>query len=404
MIWILKKAYYRTFQGIFKYTAGKIKYAKQDTITGSDALSNIHTLLNKNSINNVFIVTTKSILKLDVMNSMIENFNKNNIKYTIFKEFSPNPTVEDVDNGYNTFIENKCKGIIAIGGGSALDCAKIIGIKYTNKNKSCKQLRNILRITHGLPFFVAAPTTAGSGSESTITAVISDHKNNTKYPINHPFLRPKHIVLDPKLTIGLPQKMTSTTGMDALTHAIEAYIGLTGTSYTNKLALDACKLIFENLEKAYEDGTNIEARTNMLVASNYAGNAFTIDLVGYVHSISHAVSAIYDVPHGLANAVILPYVLDYYGSSIYKKLSNIATFSNIGDSSKSDKELAEMVIQKIRDMNKNMNIPETIPEIKEEDIPTIVSKALKEANPLYPVPKLMNEENCTNVLKKIICK
>lgn len=402
MIWTIKKAYYRTFQTIFKYTAGKIKYPDQEVMTGSDSLSCLYKLLKNNSIDNVLIVTTKSILKLDVMNCMLKNFENNNIKYTIFKEFSPNPTVKDVDNGYKVLIENGCTGIIVIGGGSALDCAKIIGIKYTNNNKSCKQLRNMISIKHHLPFFVAAPTTAGSGSESTVAAVISDHENNAKYPINHPFLRPKYVVLDPKLTIGLPAKMTSTTGMDALTHALEAYIGLTGTSYTNKLALDACKLIFENLEKAYEDGSNLEARSNMLMASNYAGNAFTIALVGYVHSISHAVSALYNVPHGLANAIILPHVLDYYGSSIYKKLAEVARFSNIADNSKSDKELAEIVIQKIRDMNKNMDIPETIPEIQRKDIPIIVSKALKEANPLYPVPKLMNEEDCSKVVKELL--
>lgn len=402
MIWEIKKFYYRTFQKIFKYTYGKIRYADQDIITGSDSLANLFQLLKNNSIDNVFIVTTKSILKLDVMNIMLKKFEENNIKYTIFKEFSPNPTVKDVDDGYKIFTENGCKGIIAIGGGSAMDCAKIIGIKYTNGNKSCKKLRNLLNIRHHLPFFVAAPTTAGSGSESTVTAVISDHKNNSKYPVNHPFLRPKHIVLDPELTIGLPQRMTSTTGMDALTHALEAYIGTIGTSYTNKLALDACKLIFENLETTYEDGTNLEARSNMLIASNYAGNAFTIALVGYVHSISHAVSALYNVPHGLANAIILPYVLDYYGSSIYKKLAQVATFCGLSDKSKSDKELAEIVIQKIRDMNKNMSIPETIPEIQKKDIPVIVSKALKEANPLYPVPKLMNKADCTKVVEQLL--
>lgn len=404
MIWTIKKAYYRTFQTVFKYTAGKIKYSDQKVMTGSDSLSSLYKLLKNNFIDNVLVVTTKSILKLDAMNSMLNNFENNNIKYTIFKEFSPNPTVKDVDNGYKIFTENCCKGIIVVGGGSALDCAKIIGIKYTNKNKSCKKLRNMANIRHGLPFFVAAPTTAGSGSESTVTAVISDHENNAKYPINHPFLRPKYVVLDPGLTIGLPPKMTSTTGMDALTHALEAYLGTTGTKYTNKLALDACKLIFENLETAYGNGCDLEARTSMLIASNYAGNAFTIALVGYVHSISHAVSALYNVPHGLANAVILPYVLDYYGETIYKKLANVANYSGFGDKSKSDEELAKITISKIRHMNEHMNIPTKIPEIQEKDIPVIVSKALKEANPLYPVPKLMNEEDCSSVVRKLILK
>lgn len=404
MIWKFQKIYYRSFQTIFKYTAGKIKYSNQQVMTGSDCINNLYKILINNSINNIFIVTTKSILQLDIFNTMLETFKNNSINYTIFKDFTPNPTVKDVDDGYNLFIKKQCTGIIAIGGGSALDCAKIIGIKYTNKNKSCKKLKNIANITHPLPFFVAIPTTAGSGSESTITAVISDHENNTKFAITHPFLRPKYIVLDAKLTIGLPKKMTSTTGMDALTHALEAYLGNNNTKYTDNLALKACKLIFENLETAYYDGSNLEARTNMLIASNHAANAFTIALVGYVHSISHAISALYDVPHGLANAIILPYVLDYYGESIYEKLANVARYCNIGDKSESDKKLCQSIILKIRDMNKNMDIPNKIPEIQKKDIPIIVSKALKEANPLYPVPKLMNKKDCFAVVEKLILK
>ena len=181
--------------------------------------------------------------------------------------------------------------------------------------------------------------------------------------------------------------------MDALTHAVEAYIGQSGVKSTDDYAEKATKLIFDNLEKAYEDGKDIEARENMLVASFYAGMAFTRAYVGYVHAIAHNLGGLYGTPHGLANAVILPHVLEYYGETAHEKL--------VGIDGDSDKEKAENFIEEIKEMNEEMDIPEHFDFIKDEDIPTIVARALKEGNPLYPVPKIMDEEDCTKVVKAI---
>ena len=190
--------------------------------------------------------------------------------------------------------------------------------------------------------------------------------------------------------------------MDALTHAVESYIGKSNVKSTIKFAEDATKLIHENLEKAYINGKDIEARSNMLKASYYAGAAFTRAFVGYVHAIAHNLGGLYGTPHGLANAVILPYVLDWYGSSIYKQLAKLADLIEITKPEMNEEEKAKSFISEIRRMNKAMNIPEKFDFIKEEDIDTLVSRALKEGNPGYPVPKIMNKKDCEKVIRSFM--
>lgn len=260
-------------------------------------------------------------------------------------------------------------------------------------------MRGELKIRHKLPPFFAVPTTAGTGTEATLAAVVTNLQTHEKYAVNDPKLRPKYAVLDPELTAGLPADITAATGMDALTHAVEAYIGLSGTKSTDEYAEKAIKLIFENLEAAYNDGQNLEARENMLVASYYAGMAFTRAYVGYVHAVAHNLGGIYGTPHGLANAVILPHMLEYYGDTAYAKLAKLAEVANLGGYSQADK--AMNFIDAIKAMNKRMNIPEHFDFIKDEDIPTIVERALREGNPLYPVPKIMDEADCERVVRTI---
>ena len=280
-------------------------------------------------------------------------------------------------------------------------CAKAAGARVTNPNQQVVDMRGQLKIRHALPPFFAVPTTAGTGSETTLAAVVSNPKTHEKNAINDPKLRPKYAVLDPELTLGLPPHITSTTGMDALTHAVEAYIGRSNTKTTEKYAEDATKLIFENLETAYKDGKNVAARENMLIASFYAGMAFTRAYVGYVHAIAHNLGGIYGTPHGLANAVILPYVLEYFGESAYDRLAKLADVAGITNQSQSNEEKAKLFIAKIKEMNKNMNIPEHFDFIEDKDIPTLIERALKEGNPLYPVPKIMDENDCREVILKI---
>lgn len=251
-------------------------------------------------------------------------------------------------------------------------------------------MKGILKVHKKLPLLVAIPTTAGTGSETTLAAVITDARTRHKYAINDFPLIPAYAVLDPKVTISLPPSLTATTGMDALTHAVEAYIGGSTTRHTRKYAKKATKLIFDNIYKAYDDGQNIEARKEMLKASFFAGCAFTKSYVGYVHAVAHSLGGKYNIPHGLANATILPMVLEDYGSTIYKKLYQLAVYAGIADESDDHAVAADKFISAIKDMKEYFQIGDTFSEIQKEDISELSRYADKEANPLYPVPVLMN--------------
>lgn len=395
----LKNAYYRTYQKAFKVVMPVFNWDEPELLKGPGAIKDLPALVKSKGVNNVLIVTDKGLMSLNLLDSLFENLEKQNIKYTVYDGVQPNPSIENIEEARRIYLKNNCEGIIAFGGGSPMDCAKVAGARVSNPNSTVSQMRGLLKVFKKLPPFFAVPTTAGTGSETTLAAVVSNMQTHEKYAINDPKLRPKYAVLDPELTTGLPKKITSTTGMDALTHAVEAYIGQSGVKSTDDYAEKATKLIFDNLEKAYEDGKDLEARENMLVASFYAGMAFTRAYVGYVHAIAHNLGGLYGTPHGLANAVILPHVLEYYGETAHAKLAKLADI--VGIKGDSDKEKAKKFIEEIKEMNEEMDIPEHFDFIKDEDIPTIVARALKEGNPLYPVPKIMDEADCTKVVKAI---
>ncbi len=396
---ILNNAFCRVYQKTFKMVMPVFNWDEPELLKGAGAIKDLPALVKSKGVSNVLVVTDKGLMGLNLLDSLFENLEKQNIKYTVYDGVQPNPSIENIEEGRRIYLKNNCEGIIAFGGGSPMDCAKVVGARIANPNKSVSQMRGLLKVVKKIPPFFAVPTTAGTGSETTLAAVVSNMQTHEKYAINDPQLRPKYAVLDPELTTGLPKKITSTTGMDALTHAIEAYIGQSGVKSTNDYAEKATKLVFENLEKAYEDGKDIEARENMLVASFYAGMAFTRAYVGYVHAIAHNLGGLYGTPHGLANAVILPHVLEYYGESAYAKLAKLADIVGIDGSN--EKEKAEKFIEEVKRMNKAMDIPEHFDFIKDEDIPTIVERALKEGNPLYPVPKIMDKDDCAMVIKAI---
>lgn len=271
-----------------------------------------------------------------------------------------------------------------------MDCAKVVGACIAKPHQSISKMKGILKIHKKLPLLIAIPTTAGTGSETTLAAVITDSKTRHKYAINDFPLIPRYAVLDPKVTLSLPPFITATTGMDALTHAVEAYIGNSTTKETRKEALLAVKLIFENLDAAYHDGNSIEARKNMLSASFHAGYAFTQSYVGYVHAVAHSLGGQYNIPHGLANAILLPFVLEEYGEVIHKKLHRLAIAAGIASKDTSDDVAAQLFIHAIKDMKKRFGIGDTIKEIKKKDIHKLSCYADAEANPLYPVPVLMD--------------
>ncbi len=395
---IFKKFYCRTYQGVFRMMLPILPYRQPKPLANCQDI--VYTLQD-HKIASVLLVTDKSIRGLGLTQELEGAIKENKIAITVFDKTVPNPTTENVDEALKLYKENGCQAIIAFGGGSAMDCAKATGARVARPKKTLGQMKGVLKVGKPIPLLIAVPTTAGTGSETTLAAVITDSETRHKYAINDFPLIPKYAALIPELTLGLPPKLTATTGMDALTHAIEAYIGRSTTKETRRRALQAVKAIFENIEIAYRDGKNLKARENMLNASYSAGLAFTISYVGYVHAVAHSLGGKYNIPHGLANAIILPYVLKKYGKKVHKKLWKMGVYSGLFDRNTSYEKGAKLFIDKIETLNKNMNIGTQIPEIQEEDIPELAKTAEKEGNPLYPVPVLWTAKNLEEIYREV---
>ena len=356
----LRKIYCRAFQKAFHIAIPFLPYRKPK-IAGS--VKELPEIIMRHKCTHVLIITDGGIMKLGLTRRLEKALKEAGIPYTIYDKTVANPTTVNVREALELYHKEGCDAIIGFGGGSSMDCAKAVGACAVKPNQSLAQMKGILKVHKKLPLLMAVPTTAGTGSETTLAAVI---------------------------TLSLPPFITATTGMDALTHAVEAYIGNSTTIDTRRDALKAVKLIFENIDIAYEHGDNIQARRNMLHASFYAGCAFTKSYVGYVHAVAHSLGGQYNVPHGLANAILLPLVLREYGSCINKKLHRLAIAAGLADKNTPDHEAAELFIRAIEEMKERFGIVNIVKEIQETDIPKLAHYADKEANPLYPVPKLMD--------------
>lgn len=383
----MKTIFYRINQFLLKIASALVRWPVPILLEDENSVLKVPAILTQKGIKKVLLVTDKTITNLGLTTPLLHALSKDGIETVVFDETIPNPTIDNVENALKIYQSSQSGAIIAFGGGSSMDCAKGVGARAANPNKSIAQMRGLLKVSHSIPLLIAIPTTAGTGSETTIAAVISNPETHEKYAINDQKLVPAYAVLDPLLTVGLPPHITSTTGLDALTHAVEAYIGRSNTPATREAARVAVKLIFENLYTAYSNGKVVEARANMLKASFYAGIAFTRAYVGYVHAIAHTLGGYYSVPHGLANAVILPVVLDYYGHAADKPLAELADLIGITLPGESQAAKAGKFIGKIRELEASMNIPVKIEGIKESDLPAMIHNALLEANPLYPVPR-----------------
>lgn len=394
-----KKLWCRTYQGAFRLISPMLPYREPKILNG---MTDVKDVLVKAGVTRVMLVTDKSIFGLGLTKPLEEILLNAKIKVVVFDGVVPNPTISCIETGLTIFKQQSLEAIIAFGGGSVMDCAKIIGARFVRPNLTVKKMKGLLKIRKKLPLFIAIPTTAGTGSEVTVAAVITDENSHKKFPINDFSLISHYAVLDPTVTLGLPKTVTAWTGLDALVHAVEAYIGKSTTKLTRQRSEEAVKLIAENLLLAYEDGSNITARSNMLRASYCAGVAFTRSYVGYVHAIAHSLGGKYGVPHGLANAIILPKMLEAYGDTVYAPLARLARIIGLADEFTVDSEACTRFINWVKDLNAKMGIPEKVKELREVDIKELAKNADNEANPLYPVPKLMGRKELEKMYIKLL--
>ena len=393
--------YYRAYQIVFKMVSRFLPWREPAVLEGADSLLKLPELIKIEKMRRVLIITSNTFIKNGTVALLMDNLKALEIESFLYSDTVPNPTIDNVEDALKIYNDNHAQGLIALGGGSIIDCAKGVAARVARPNKSISQMKGVLKVNRKTPYLYAVPTTAGTGSEATLAAVISNPKTHEKYAINDPVLIPNCAVLDPKLTFSLPPFITATTGMDALTHAVEAYIGKSNTALTKKMSIEAVKLIFKYLPIAYEEGNSYEAREKMLRASYCAGVAFTRAYVGNVHAIAHTLSGFYNTPHGLANAVILPHVLEYYGSNIDNQLSELADAAGICDKAMTIHEKSLYFVESIRKMNAHMGIPTILSDLKESDIPTMIERAFHESNPLYPVPVIFTRDDFKNLYRKI---
>lgn len=401
MLFSLQVFFLRIYMTIFKAVTAILPVKWPKMFEGTDSSLELCRYMAQQGHKKIFIVTDAVLNQLGLLDKMKAELDQLGLPYEVFDGVEPDPTVAQIEAGYQALAKAGCDAILTVGGGSSIDAAKMIGARAKN-NKPVVKMAGLFRVFWGILPLYAVPTTAGTGSEVTIAAVVSDPEQQRKLPVMDLKLMPTAAALDGALMTGLPPHITAATGMDALTHAVESYISRNAMKKTDPHALEAVRLIMDNLETAVADGSNLQARQNMARASHVAGIAFTQAGVGYVHAIAHNFGALYHVPHGLANAIVMPHVLDYSKSHCAHRLADLARASKTGPADASDAQLADAFITRIRAMNETFGIPSQLDKLRAEDLDRIASAALSEARFTYAVPRYLDHQSCKALVGQML--
>jgi alcohol dehydrogenase class IV len=393
--------YDRSVQQLMRMVAKIIRIPEPKVYLGHKIFHNIIDILRYHDLRRVLLVTDQNIIQLKLIEPLITLFNQQKIEYFLYQDTQVNPTIVNLEEAKTSYLKHQCQVIIGLGGGSVMDCAKGAGALIAS-GKKVQQLRGLLKVRKKPPMMIMVPTTAGTGSEATVAVVVSNTKTKEKFAISDPVLVPQYAILDSALTMGLPPQLTATTGMDAMTHAIEAFLGNSVTPFSLKAAKKALQLIHQHLISSYQHPQDEVSRRGMLEASYQAGLAFTRSYVGYVHAVAHTLGGFYQVPHGLANAIILPHVLELYGKSIHHKLAMMADWLSLTSldapsvvKAKAFKEWLNLHLSSMRITNTLQGI------IRKEDIPWMVKRAQQEVSPFYPVPIYLHSQVLTHLYETL---
>ena len=370
------------------------------TFSGKGAMIKLATLMVRSGSKRPLIVTDSFLLKSGMLDGLLDFLKQEGCEATVYDGIIPNPTLAVVEKGAEAIRSGRCDSVFAIGGGSAIDAAKVIAAAATSK-KPLDKLAGILKVDQPLlPFYVVA-TTSGTGSEVTTAAVISDTITHKKKFFVDPKYMPIAAAFDTDLLVSLPGPITAGTGMDALTHAIEAYTSRARTAETDRDAATAIRLIVEFLPVAYSNPGDEEAREMVALGSFLAGNAFTRTSLGYVHAISHQISAHYDTPHGLANAILLPRVLRFNEKSCAMRFAELERMLEGNAASPLDPSQARQFIDRVDALAEAVGIPVNLDDLQPKDFASIAREALAEARFSYAVPKVMRKADVTKILQSV---
>lgn len=385
-----------------KFAISLIAQPKPITYVGEGSSLKLCDSVSQFDVRKVLIVTDAMLCELGLIDPLQKALSEAGVEVVVYQGVTPDPVWTVVEEGLTLLQAEQCDGVLGVGGGSSIDAAKVIALAANNISMPLRDLAGFKKAKQdSLPLF-AIPTTAGTGSEVTVAAVISDPVSHKKDLIGDPRVIPRAAALDPALMLGLPPAVTAATGMDALTHAIESYIGEWANEETDALAKAAIKLIVENLPKAVAQGSDVKAREAMALASYYAGLAFTKAMVGYVHGIAHQLGGKYGIPHGLANAVVLPEVLSFSKDAASHRLAELAIHTGLGEHYEGDAVLSQKFIDHIKAMNEQIGIPVGFEQIKATDIPELAEAALEESHGTYPVPEYMDQSQCEAMIGRLM--
>lgn len=359
---------------------------------GNGVIQLLPDYINKYNGKNVLIVTDKGIVSSGLLKPILNHLEKSNISYEIFQDVESNPSDEVAEKGAMFAKNNDVDILVAIGGGSSIDAAKAISILLSHNQKLIKY-EGYDTLTNDCFPVIAIPTTAGTGSEVTIWTVITNNETKKKFAIGSEKLAPVVALVDPELTYTLPPGLTSSTGIDALTHAIEAYTSKRANIITDQLALEAIRLIAKYIKRATYNSHDYEAKSAMLLASLIAGIAFNNSDLGAVHCMSEAVGGLYNTPHGVTNAVLLPYVMEYNAVVCEEKMAKISEVMGVNVSNKDNRQKAKLAVETVKQICQDLKIP-TFKELgaKIEDFKLLANRAMENVS-LEGNPRDMKEDD-----------
>ncbi|MCI9077498.1 MAG: iron-containing alcohol dehydrogenase [Lachnospiraceae bacterium] len=404
---IFKRCCYRAYQYVLTSVMHIIKYNNK-IISAERAVYYIPEILKKHGASGrVLIITGPHIARTGLFSKITRVFREKGVNYVIFSGTSAEAGIDSIEYARKLYFCHKCCAIVAIGGGSVIDCAKAAAAGIASPGKKISSLEGYQKSRKKIPLLIAVPSTAGTGAETTACAVIKDVATGNKKIIADTNIMPKFAVLDPVMTRGLPSHMVAYSGMDALTHATESYLNKYSFKSAEKDAEMAVKLIAENITKVYYGTGSSISRQKMLEASYLAGRAFLRKSVGYVHAIGHAIGGQYNIAHGMAVAVVLPYVLQWYGKCVYKKLAKLADICGIADENLPESQKAGAYINYIKMLTHKLGIYKDFckilkkEDITRKDVKNMAKCAIIESNPHYPVPKIMSLKECEYIIYSI---
>ncbi|MEK4073409.1 iron-containing alcohol dehydrogenase [Paenibacillus sp. FSL M7-0656] len=377
-------------------------YVPPVNLMGRGCLQEAGQMIEQMGIRKALVVSDRQLITSGVAEQVLSILRKSGLDYVVYDEVQPNPTCQNVHDGLQVFQDHGCDAIISIGGGSPQDAAKGIGIVATNGGH-IREYEGFHQSKHKSVPLVAVNTTAGTSSEVTINYVITDEERKVKMVMVDRNSLVSLSVNDPELMLSKPASLTAATGMDALTHAVEAMVTPGGFTVTSATAAAAVELIFEYLPRAVRDGSDLEAREHMTYACFLGGIAFNNAGLGYVHAMAHQLGGVYDLPHGVCNAMLLPFVEELNAKHVPGKFRHIAKAIGMDVKGRSDEECSDYVIEAIRQLSKEVGIPEKLSElgVKDPDVELLADNAMKDAcapgNPYQP-----SKDEVMELFRKII--